>query len=237
MRQARGESVTIVDLYEMVARSRGVSADQLPLKERQALGHRALQVIDPAFELGADSSRLEVEPVYVVPYDSTWPDQYEAWKDTILAALPKPPRRIEHVGSTAVPGLAAKPVIDIQISVDDFNDHSAYQPALESLGLQLRSRDSDHTYFRPRAGRPREIHVHVCSSGSAWERQHLLFRDYLRSDADARRTYLRAKEAAAARWSDDRLAYTEAKGDTIRRLMTEAGEWATAEKWSVTRSE
>lgn len=233
LRETQGGSVTIVDLYELVAGSRGIPAEELPLEERQILGERALQVLDPGFQLGPNSERAEVEPVELVTYDPTWPAQFEAWKKKILVVLPKPARRIEHVGSTAVPGLRAKAVIDIQMSVDDFTDWLAYRPALESLGLQLRSRDSHHSYFRPCTGQRREIHVHVCNTGGAWERRHILFRDYLRSNTRARATYLRTKENAAARWGDDRLAYTEAKSDSIARLMNEADEWAKATKWSV----
>ncbi len=77
----------------------------------------------------------------------------------MLAAIATPQRRIDHVGSTAVPGLIAKPVIDIQVSVDDIRNESTYVPAIESLGVQLRSRDDDHRFFRPFAGRPRDVHI------------------------------------------------------------------------------
>ena len=74
--------------------------------------------------------------------------------------------RIEHVGSTSVPGLPAKPIVDVQISVDDEDDESRYVPQLEEAGIQLRSRDSLHRYFRPFPDRPRDVHVHVCAAGS-----------------------------------------------------------------------
>lgn len=71
----------------------------------------------------------------------------------------------------------------------------------------------------------------ACQAGSEWERRHILFRDYLRSSLEARQEYTQAKMSAAARWSDGRFAYTEAKGETIRRLTEAAGEWARKTGW------
>lgn len=97
--------------------------------------------------------------------------------------------------------------------------------------MQLRSRDDEHRYFRPFPGRPRDVHVHVCSAGSAWEREHLLFRDYLRAEPATRDAYARVKEQAAAVWGDDRIAYTEAKGPLIRRTLRAADDWAVRSGW------
>ena len=125
-------------------------------------------------------------------------------------------------GSTSVPGLLAKPTVDIQVSVTDVSDEDSYVPALAAIGLQLRSRDDFHRYFRPFAGQPREVHVHVCAAGSAWEREHLLFRNYLRDHPEARDAYADAKRKALEVWSDDRLAYTEAKGEAILDILDAA---------------
>lgn len=95
-------------------------------------------------------------------------------------------------------------------------------PQIESLGLQLRSRDELHRYFRPKPGAPREVHVHVCQTGSTWAGEHLLFRDYLREHAAARDAYSRAKREAAARWGDDRFAYTDAKSEVILQILAAA---------------
>lgn len=190
---------------------------------------RALHAIDPTLEFGPGSRRAG-EPIELTPYDPAWPGRYEEWRRKLLDALPAPPRSIEHIGSTAVPGLPAKPIVDIQIGVDDLDDEPAYAPAIESLGVQLRSRDRNHRYFRPFPGHPRVVHVHVCQSGTDWERRHILFRDYLRADAEARRRYVEAKEAAAARWRDDRVAYTDAKGRVVRELTAEAERWSRAKR-------
>jgi GrpB-like predicted nucleotidyltransferase (UPF0157 family) len=137
------------------------------------------------------------------------------------------------VGSTAVPGLAAKPIIDIQISVDDIADESSYRPGIESLGIALRSRDPAHLYFRPPLGEPRVVQIHVCVAGSVWETDHLLFRDYLRVHPDARDAYGSLKLALASRFRDDRLAYTDAKTDFILDTLDRARIWAESTRWSV----
>src|SRR5438128_1336588 len=123
--------------------------------------------------------------------------------------------------------------IDIQVSVDDILDDTTYVPTIESLGVQLRSRDDDQRFFRPFADRTRDVHIHVCNAGSAWERRHLLFVAYLGSDPAARDAYLKAKESATARWADDRIAYTEAKDEVIREIGTQAEAWAARTRWSV----
>jgi GrpB-like predicted nucleotidyltransferase (UPF0157 family) len=106
---------------------------------------------------------------------------------------------------------------------------------IEQAGVQLRSRDVLHRFFRPFAGQRRDVHIHVCRAGSDWEREHLLFRDYLRNDADARDAYARVKDEAAQVWSDDRIAYTEAKTGVILDLLGVAESWARATSWTVTQ--
>jgi GrpB-like predicted nucleotidyltransferase (UPF0157 family) len=185
----------------------------------------------PGFEVVPDSGRA-VELIQLEAYDAAWPARFDSWRQRLWAALSPPPRRIAHVGSTAVPWMTAKPVIDIQVSVDDMLNEQAYVPAIESLGVQLRSRDDDHRFFRPFADHPRDVHIHVCNAGSTWERRHLLFVAYLRADAAARDEYLRAKLAALARWADDRIAYTEAKDGVIRNIDARAERWARDTGWS-----
>jgi GrpB-like predicted nucleotidyltransferase (UPF0157 family) len=114
----------------------------------------------------------------------------------------------------------------IQVSVADLVDESRYVPQLERAGVQLRSRDDFHRYFRPFPRQPRDVHVHVCALGSEWERVHLLFRDYLRAHLDARDTYAAAKRQAAATWADDGIAYTDAKTDVILGVMHAAERWS-----------
>ncbi len=102
---------------------------------------------------------------------------------------------------------------------------------IEGLGVQLRSRDHLHRFFRPFSGLPREVQVHVCATGSTWERRHLLFRDYLKSNVSARNKYRAAKLEAAKHWSDDRVAYADAKTEVINRIMDQAETWAIDTGW------
>jgi len=213
----------------MVARPRGLDPWELPVSERREISARALPEIWPGFQLTPDSGRGD--PIALVPYDPEWPGRFEAWRQKLIAALRLPAERIQHVGSTAVPGLLSKDTVDIQVSVDDMSDEGRYVPAIESLGVQLRSRDDLHRYFRPYAGRPRDVHVHVCDVGGDWERRHLLFVAYLQHDTAARDRYAKEKLAALGRWADDHAAYTEAKDDVIRDIEALAEEWALSTGW------
>jgi GrpB-like predicted nucleotidyltransferase (UPF0157 family) len=216
-----GPRATVIDLYALVAGPRGLAPHELSLSERTALARSVMPLVWPGWAITADSERGG-DVIEVVEYDAEWPLRYESWRQPIHAALGDTARAIEHVGSTSVPGLPAKPIVDIQISVVDLDDEARYVAALETLGVQLRSRDELHRYFRPFPDRPRAVHVHVCAAGSPWEHEHLLFRDYLRTDADARAAYAAAKREAAFLWSDDGWAYTDAKSQVISTIMTAA---------------
>jgi GrpB-like predicted nucleotidyltransferase (UPF0157 family) len=227
LREAEGRRTTIIDLYELVARRRGQAGHQLPQAERVKLARSVMPVIWPGFARTEGSERQDLS-VEVVAYDPSWPGRYQRWRDRLVGQLADTALRIEHVGSTAVPGLPAKPTIDVQVSVADLEDESRYLAQIEQAGVQLRSRDALHRFFRPFAGQPREVHVHVCQAGSDWEREHLLFRDYLRSYPAAKDAYAKVKWEAAAVWSDDRIAYTEAKTAVILDLLDAAQAWASA---------
>ena len=230
-RAAEGPRVTLIDLYAAVAAERGLAADQLPIEERHQLRDLALPVMWPGFAFVAGRDRAP-ESVTVVPYDPAWACRFESWR-LRLAELVSVARRIDHVGSTAVPGLAAKPVVDVQLSLADPSRETEYVPPLASVGLELRSRDNEHRFFRPFTGIPREVQVHVCTAGSRWERDHLLFRDYLRDSPGSRDEYQATKLAAAQRWRDDRVAYADAKTEVIVRLMQDAEAWASQRGWRV----
>lgn len=227
LRAAEGNRATVIDLYELVAVSRGLAADELPAATRLRLARRAMAQTWPGFAVTAGTDRPG-EPLVVAGYDPAWPRTYERWRQRIDAVLGRTAIRIEHVGSTSVPGLAAKPIVDIQVSVAELGAESRYVPPLQAAGLVLRSRDELHRYFRPPAGQPRQVHVHVCAAGGRWERDHLLFRDYLRAHPAACLRYAGAKQAAARRWSDDGWAYTDAKTGVILDILEQAEEWAAA---------
>jgi GrpB-like predicted nucleotidyltransferase (UPF0157 family) len=227
LHEVEGPRATVIDLYWLVSEPRGLEPQQLPLEERKRLSHAIAPVVWPGFQVTDGSARLD--PIEVVAYDKEWPARFASWRDRIASALGGVALRIDHIGSTSVPGLAAKPIVDIQISVADISDEEGYVPPLQGLGVQLRSRDDLHRYFRPFADRPREVHVHVCPAASEWERRHLLFRDHLRANPAAREVYEEAKREAARVWMDDAWAYTDAKSEVILNIMEDAERWAKGE--------
>jgi GrpB-like predicted nucleotidyltransferase (UPF0157 family) len=166
-------------------------------------------------------------PIAIAVYDPAWPERFEAEAERIREALGAAALRIDHIGSTAVPGLAAKPVIDIQVSVERVGDDEPYVAPLVALGYEHRPdhEDSDHDYFQRAQSGLGAYQIHVCPTGSEWERRHLLFRDHLRTHPDDAERYEAWKRRAAARHPMDILAYIEMKGELIapieRKLLAD----------------
>lgn len=158
-------------------------------------------------------------------YDPAWARDFEQERDRIAAALGPLARRIDHNGSTAVPGLDAKPIIDIQISVDALQPLAAYAEPLIALGYTHLPHADDATcpfFYRP-AVWPHTHHVHVVEFGGAEERRTLAFRDFLREHTDVARDYAALKRELAARFeasdASAREAYARAKGEFIARVV------------------
>lgn len=170
----------------------------------------------------------ERRAVVLAEPDPTWPAIFERHRMVIVEALGAGARRIDHVGSTSVPGLAAKPIVDIQVTVDDPDDEPAFGPALELAGYQLRVREPRHRMFRTPA---RDVHVHVWAAGSEDERRHLLFRDWLRADGSDRARYEDTKRRLARRRWRDMNYYAEAKAPVIADIIERAESWALREGW------
>jgi GrpB-like predicted nucleotidyltransferase (UPF0157 family) len=231
LHEVDGRRATVIDLYRLVSDLRGLEPYQLPLVERRRLSQAIAPLFWPGFQVTDGSERFD--PIRVVPYDVQWPARFASWRDLIADSLQHVALRIDHVGSTAVTGLEAKAIVDIQVSVEDISDEESYVPQLERLGVQLRSRDDLHRFFRPFADRPRDVHVHVCPRGSKWEQDHILFRDYLRSNPAARDVYATTKREASRVWMDDGWAYTDAKSDVILDLLQQAELWASETHWSL----
>jgi len=162
--------------------------------------------------------------IAIVPYDPAWPLEFARERDRLQSALGDAALRIEHNGSTAVPGLAAKPVIDIQISVARLQPLAAYAGPLARLGyVHVASADDDRCpFFHRPAEWPHTHHVHVVEAGGAEERQTLAFRDYLRGHPDAAREYEALKRALAAAFGGAdaaaREAYASAKSEFVMRI-------------------
>jgi GrpB-like predicted nucleotidyltransferase (UPF0157 family) len=153
-------------------------------------------------------------------HDPSWAQRYELERARIVAALGDRALRVDHVGSTSVPGLAAKPIIDIDLSVADPDDEAAYVADLEAAGYVLRVREPGHRMLRtPEL----DVHVHSCALGSDWERRHLVFRDWLRTHPDDRQRYADVKRSLEGVWGDTN-DYADAKTDVIADIMRRAGE-------------
>jgi GrpB-like predicted nucleotidyltransferase (UPF0157 family) len=191
-----------------------------------------IEVMDDPVPSQRRSQRSGPHPVEIVAYDPAWPARFAELGRELRAGLGEVALRIDHIGSTAVPGLAAKPIIDIQISVADFEPLAAYRQPLERLGYVYRADNPERTkrYFREPPGR-RRTHVHVRRAGSFSEQWALLFRDYLRAHPDAAAEYAAVKRRLALRFRDDRRAYTDAKGPFLWEVIRRADEWAQAQGW------
>jgi GrpB-like predicted nucleotidyltransferase (UPF0157 family) len=167
----------------------------------------------------------EAGKIEIVPYDPGWPAAFEAEAARLRARLKTLAVRIDHHGSTAIPGLAAKPIIDIQVSVAALEPLSAYDATLEDLGYTHvpHADDSFCPFFhRPRQW-PHSHHVHVVEKGGREERRTLAFRDYLRDHPEVAREYEDLKRAVAATIvaadPESQEQYAAAKTDFIERVV------------------
>jgi GrpB-like predicted nucleotidyltransferase (UPF0157 family) len=161
-------------------------------------------------------------PVVLADYSPQWPTLYQREAQRIRRALGAGAVVVEHVGSTAVPGLAAKPIIDIDVAVPDSADEPAYVPALEAAGYVLRIREPDWHQHRLLKGTDPAVNLHVFTAGCDEIERMLLFRDWLRAGAADRELYARAKRRLAAHRWDYVQDYADAKTHVIEEIMARA---------------
>jgi GrpB-like predicted nucleotidyltransferase (UPF0157 family) len=178
---------------------------------------RVARELDPEWLIGGREAR----PIVVADYDPAWSDRFETERRCIAAALPDVVA-IEHIGSTSVPGLPAKPIIDIIVMTE--GDIDAAIPPLEAAGYVLRVREPDHRMLRTPS---RDVHIHLWSDPFETAR-HLLFRDWLREDADDRARYAAVKRELATREWGDMNDYADAKSPVIAEITARAEAWAAA---------
>lgn len=160
------------------------------------------------------------EPVEIVPHDDAWAEKFEVEKASIQDAFREIAVEVHHIGSTPVPGLVAKPIIDIMIAVDSLEDRPTILQSLSSIGYTYVPYEGDAERLYCRKGTPRMYHAHVVRRNSWTYWRHLLFRDALISDPRLRADYERLKLELAARFRDDREAYTDAKGEFIEAAVS-----------------
>jgi GrpB-like predicted nucleotidyltransferase (UPF0157 family) len=163
------------------------------------------------------SDRSRTDPILIVAYDATWPIAFEKLRGCLLAALGEVAVTIEHVGSTAVLGLAAKAILDVDVVVRSASDAGEAIRRLGEFGYQhlgdqgIRGREA---FNRPPDTAPH--HLYVVVQGSEPLRNHIQFRDYLRAHPEKAKEYQRLKQTLAAHFRDDRDGYTEAKTEFVR---------------------
>jgi GrpB-like predicted nucleotidyltransferase (UPF0157 family) len=162
---------------------------------------------------------VEKRHLEVVAYDERWPAIFAEHRERILEALRGTPIDVEHIGSTSVPGLAAKPIIDIVVVVDDITAEEDYLAQLLAAGYVLRVREPGHRLVRTP---DRDVHVHIYGTGAEAVEKYLRLRDHLRTDADDRELYASTKRALIGQGFDDMNAYSDAKTDVIAGILERA---------------
>jgi GrpB-like predicted nucleotidyltransferase (UPF0157 family) len=160
--------------------------------------------------------------ILILDYDPRWPELFERKAARIRSALRGLALRIDHAGSTSVPGLAAKPTVDLILSVPDSAREDAYAPALESAGFVLRIRESGWFEHRMFKGPDTDLNLHVFSSGCPEIDRMLMFRDWLRTNATDRDLYARSKLALSQKEWTSVQDYADSKTALIEEILTRA---------------
>jgi GrpB-like predicted nucleotidyltransferase (UPF0157 family) len=190
--------------------STGVTSANAPMTEEQIL----------AVTIG--ERKPHNNTIYLAPYDPAWPSLFSQLEARIREALGDDVLLLEHVGSTSVPGLSAKPIIDMVLAVADSSDEPAYVPRLEEKGFTLRIREPDWYEHRLLKAPDIQGNLHVFSAGCEEIERMLLFRDWLRSHADDRLRYEGAKRELAARTWKYTQNYADAKGEIVEEMLARA---------------
>ncbi|MGD9147762.1 MAG: GrpB family protein [Anaerolineae bacterium] len=160
--------------------------------------------------------------VYLAPYDPAWPSLFTRLENQIREALGDGVVLLEHVGSTSVPGLSAKPIIDMVLAVADSSDEASYVKALEVKGFTLRIREPDWYEHRLLKAPDIQGNLHVFSDGCEEIERMLMFRDWLRNHADDRALYEETKRQLAARIWKYRQNYADAKAQVVQEILARA---------------
>jgi len=188
-------------------------ADEPPWGPEQEEGLRQVWVTEPPKLVG---------PVLIADYDATWPAQYEVQAGRVRLALGDRVLCLEHIGSTSVPGLPAKPVIDMLLVVADAADDQAYVPDLEAAGYPLAISESGPDPHRVLKGTEPSVNLHVLSPDSPEIARYLGFRDHLRSSQADRELYEQAKRRLVGRSWTYMQQYADAKSEVVEAILKRA---------------
>ena len=167
---------------------------------------------------------LQSGTVRLVPYDPRWAVLFEQTAGELRDALGSAALAVHHVGSTAVPGLTAKPILDLLVAIPDFAHGTALVPRLGALGYEFRPHEEtpDRHFFRRRSGTTRTHHLSLAEPGSHYHRVTLAFRDALRADPDLAERYGRLKRRLADEFPRDREGYIAGKTEFVTRALATA---------------
>lgn len=157
----------------------------------------------------------------IVEYDRQWPELYEEERADVVAATGIAANRVEHIGSTAVPALGAKPTIDLMVGVSNVERAQPQIEALESVGYEWRGETVPGTLYLRKA-EPRRFNLHLTQWKGPFWTDHLLFRDFLRTHSESARRYERLKRELMARLATDPPAYNSAKSSFIECIIRKA---------------
>ncbi len=165
---------------------------------------------------------VEKREISILDHDPNWRTRYETHAKVIAEVLAGVALRIEHVGSTSVPELSAKPIVDMLLVVKQSGDEDSYLSKMEAAGYVLRVREPDFHEHRMFRTPDVDVHIHVFSSQSPEIDRMLIFRDRLRTDAQARQLYEQTKRELATRSWPDVTAYADAKTEVIEGIIAAA---------------
>lgn len=159
--------------------------------------------------------------VRLVPHDPRWAEAYRREAERVRHVLGAHALEIAHIGSTAVPGLPAKPLLDIMVAIASLQDRDAVIPLLERIGYEFRPHDAlpERLFFVAGMPEARRVNLSLAAWDSAFWRDHLAFRDILRACPEVAAAYARLKADLSERYPDDRLTYTAAKGAFVARVL------------------
>jgi GrpB-like predicted nucleotidyltransferase (UPF0157 family) len=169
--------------------------------------------------LGLQSGQLQLSP-----YEPNWSQLFLAEKEQLCASLGNHILDIQHIGSTSIPGMPAKPILDIGVAVANFEEASRCIPLLEQLGFTYKGENGiprRHYFVK---GNPRTHHLHMLEVASAEWKNHLLFRDYLRNNPETAQAYARLKQTLATQFANNREAYQSGKESFIQAVLQKAKE-------------
>ncbi|QDT40910.1 dephospho-CoA kinase/protein folding accessory domain-containing protein [Gimesia alba] len=162
---------------------------------------------------------VERRVIQICDYDPEWPQRFQEQAQRIREALGAAALSIEHIGSTSVPGLGAKPIVDLLLVVADAADEASYLPQLEEVGYELRVREPDFEEHRMLRTPKRDVHIHVFSSEATEIKRLLAFRDRLRTHPEDRQRYEQMKRQLAQRDWSDMNAYADAKSEVVEQII------------------